>query len=428
MAKFSQAFLQGLLQPTYQQGLFEAARGVGQLPAVVESERQRKQQLDTIKNITSVFNQGMAAAQASDLGGLNASIKALQQQAASALNVEVANSINEQITTLQSMVPETKRTASLNAINSIAATMDPSTLSEAELKIKNDKIIEIAVTNNIDITPYVGMHMQLISDRINYEEDVDRAASQDVVNKYIALTPSAREAYKKTPEGQKFSRQLTQADATIADAERSNILLEKAKDTGDYQQYAPRLLSSITSRLEGLEDGPYKKALEDEFETLKQANPKLTEGSTFTSTTDAKRIVNALETFNNRITSTVADNIDAAQRAESNQDSQRNAILNTTLSVTQAEVDRFIDDGSAEEALKDAEVEKEGKGYFSRQFYTETQIANKAREMAVQVRRDIAEANRPDLFDRFIVGNVYEDADGNRSVYQGNNVFTPVEG
>jgi hypothetical protein len=43
MARFSQAFLQGLLQPTYQQGLFEAARGVGQLPAVVESERQRQQ-------------------------------------------------------------------------------------------------------------------------------------------------------------------------------------------------------------------------------------------------------------------------------------------------------------------------------------------------------------------------------------------------
>jgi hypothetical protein len=305
--------------------------------------------------------------------------------------------------------------------------MDPSTLSEAELKIKNDKIIEIAATNNIDITPYVGKHMQLILDRTEYNEAIDRAASQEVVNKYIALpTASAREAYKKTPEGQKFSRQLTQADATIADAERSEILLEQAKDTGDYQQYAPRLLSSITSRLEGLEDGPYKEALEDEFETLKEANPKLTEGSTFTSKTDAKRIVNALETFNNRITSTVAGNIDTAQRAESTQAAQRNAILNTTLSVTQAEVNRFIDDGAAEAALENAEVKKEGKSNIpivGGDFYTETQIANKAREMAVQVRRDIAEASRPDLFDPYTVGVVYEDAEGNIAVYKGNGVF-----
>jgi len=35
MAKFSQTFLQGLLQPTYQQGLFDVARNIGQAPAVM---------------------------------------------------------------------------------------------------------------------------------------------------------------------------------------------------------------------------------------------------------------------------------------------------------------------------------------------------------------------------------------------------------
>jgi len=46
MAKFSQAFLQGLLQPSYQQGLFTAAQQAGQLPAQmrqqgVESQAQK---------------------------------------------------------------------------------------------------------------------------------------------------------------------------------------------------------------------------------------------------------------------------------------------------------------------------------------------------------------------------------------------------
>lgn len=49
MAKFSQAFLQGLLQPSYQQGLFTAAQQAGQLPAqmrqIREEEAKKKQQL-----------------------------------------------------------------------------------------------------------------------------------------------------------------------------------------------------------------------------------------------------------------------------------------------------------------------------------------------------------------------------------------------
>ena len=42
MARFSQAFLHGLLQPTYQQGLFEAARNLGQAPGVMRMEQERQ--------------------------------------------------------------------------------------------------------------------------------------------------------------------------------------------------------------------------------------------------------------------------------------------------------------------------------------------------------------------------------------------------
>ena len=42
MAKFSQTFLQGLLQPSYQQGLFEAARGIGMTPGLMALNRQQK--------------------------------------------------------------------------------------------------------------------------------------------------------------------------------------------------------------------------------------------------------------------------------------------------------------------------------------------------------------------------------------------------
>lgn len=51
MARFSQAFLQGLLQPSYQQGLFEAARGVGQTPGIMRMEQQRVERQAEIKKL-----------------------------------------------------------------------------------------------------------------------------------------------------------------------------------------------------------------------------------------------------------------------------------------------------------------------------------------------------------------------------------------
>ena len=44
MARFSQTFLQGLLQPTYQQGLFEAAKGLGQTPGIMRIQQQQKEE------------------------------------------------------------------------------------------------------------------------------------------------------------------------------------------------------------------------------------------------------------------------------------------------------------------------------------------------------------------------------------------------
>jgi hypothetical protein len=48
MAKFSQTFLQGLLQPSYQEGLFEAARGIGAAPQMRALQQQQQGQQQVI--------------------------------------------------------------------------------------------------------------------------------------------------------------------------------------------------------------------------------------------------------------------------------------------------------------------------------------------------------------------------------------------
>lgn len=68
MAKFSQTFLQGLLQPSYQQGLFEAARGVGMTPGLMRMQKQ--QQEEKARRDKGVLSGNMAIQQAAQAGNL----------------------------------------------------------------------------------------------------------------------------------------------------------------------------------------------------------------------------------------------------------------------------------------------------------------------------------------------------------------------
>ncbi len=54
MAKFSQAFLQSMLQPSYQEGLFTAARGIGQAPGLRRQQQQQQEEMQKIRGMGAV--------------------------------------------------------------------------------------------------------------------------------------------------------------------------------------------------------------------------------------------------------------------------------------------------------------------------------------------------------------------------------------
>ena len=51
MAKFSQAFLQSMTQPAYQEGLFTAARNLGGLPGRIREEQETRATQESLVNI-----------------------------------------------------------------------------------------------------------------------------------------------------------------------------------------------------------------------------------------------------------------------------------------------------------------------------------------------------------------------------------------
>jgi len=69
VARFSQTFLQGLLQPTYQQGLFEAAKGLGQTPGIMRIQQQQKEEKERIEK--GILGGTMAVQKAAQAGTLD---------------------------------------------------------------------------------------------------------------------------------------------------------------------------------------------------------------------------------------------------------------------------------------------------------------------------------------------------------------------
>ena len=48
MAKFSQALLQSLMQPSYQEGLFTAAQGLGGAPRLAQQQAVQEQEAENL--------------------------------------------------------------------------------------------------------------------------------------------------------------------------------------------------------------------------------------------------------------------------------------------------------------------------------------------------------------------------------------------
>ena len=290
MARFSQAFLQGLLQPSYQQGLFEAARGVGQTPGLMRMEQQRQQQLDTIKNITSVSNQGVAAAQAADLGGLNASIKSLQQQAQSAPTVEVANAINDQLTTLQSMVPQTKKMASLNSVNQLEVARQAAKTPEQKREI--ERIMERVARES-------GNSTEGILGRTDTEIQTGKTRVEGQIREtFYAIPADKRKEYIRGIEQNGFGEIASILEARELEREADQIKIDEAKTSVELAR-TPLPTSGLKKRIKSLPDSQEKTDLLDRIEAAESRNIK--EGQAFMPG-ERQRLGDELTSINDGIT------------------------------------------------------------------------------------------------------------------------------
>jgi hypothetical protein len=97
MAKFSQTFLQGLLQPSYQQGLFTAAQKTGQLPGQLQQQKAQQQQMQALRSMTPEQRAQFAMQTAKTPQQINAAqqqLKAAQQESAAQAKQQAVAQLN----------------------------------------------------------------------------------------------------------------------------------------------------------------------------------------------------------------------------------------------------------------------------------------------------------------------------------------------
>ena len=283
MARFGQGLIQGLTNPQFQQGLFE-------LGDRIADRRRETKQLQAISNITSLSNQGMAAAQSADLGGLNASIKALQQQVATAPTVEVANAYNKQITALQGMVPEVKKNASLNSVNQLEVARQAASTPEEKRNI--ERIMERVARES-------GNSTEGILGRTDAEIQTGKTRVEGQIREtFYAIPADKRKEYIRGIEQNGFGEVAAILETRELEREADQITIDEARTSAELAS-TPLPTGGLKKRIESLPDSQEKTDLLDRIEAAESRNIK--EGQTFMPG-ERKRLGDELTNINDGIT------------------------------------------------------------------------------------------------------------------------------
>jgi len=185
MARFSQAFLQGLLQPTYQQGLFEAAKGLGQTPAIMGLQRQEREQKQKLADIYSTAMQPgttsvqmfQAAQQLMAQGKTEEAISLLTQ----ARQLSQTETSQLQLQQRQEVISESARRLGLNELAERALqTTDEESLRAIQKDLRAFEREEILKKRGIP-----GRKALLKNAGIDYDPEVHDEMSNDGILKLI---------------------------------------------------------------------------------------------------------------------------------------------------------------------------------------------------------------------------------------------------
>jgi hypothetical protein len=146
MAKFSQALLQGLLNPAYQGQLTQAAVGLGQTPGLLATERKKAKESALLDSMITTSSQGVASAQQGDVSAVTQQIGRLRElMAGPDVTLDQKREVASQIKQLQTLIPGAQEKAISNKSQAIVRAEEA--LEDPELDNVVRKTLEQRIQN-----------------------------------------------------------------------------------------------------------------------------------------------------------------------------------------------------------------------------------------------------------------------------------------
>ena len=226
MAKFSQTFLQGLLQPSYQQGLFEAARGIGMTPGLMALNRQQKEDAERMKRMTPVEQADYMLSKATTPDQIVA--------AQTAKRTAVQGAGQESLAALQQrMADAQRRMAEFSALGNESRVE----AIKAEMESLEDAMVAVSrQTSQTNMTQFIGE-----ADR---QEAAVRQAEYDAINNQATVLGNRLKLAKASLEQYTYGSKDYKAQAKKLEAQG----LQRAVDMAEQEH-----LELETARAEHME-------------------------------------------------------------------------------------------------------------------------------------------------------------------------------
>jgi hypothetical protein len=298
MAKFSQAFLQGLLQPSYQEGLFTAARGIGQAPGLRRQQQQQQEEMQKLR--------GMGAVERAEFMAQRARTPEELMQAEASKTAAVKQSSLESLRGLEAArqtakTPEEKlRIENIMSRVAVQAGVDPSTIT-GRTQAEQDEALR---RENARVSAQINA--------INLETKQREQQEDALQEAYFAVPESSREAFEQNLIDSGFASVIQDIKEEKLRKETANLNYTNAlqrKQDSDAQKKTALATSDLESSINNSNiDEGLKTNLKERLSRIKQ--PDFEAGETWNSgdKENAIREFNAINDLLSKAVVTEANN------------------------------------------------------------------------------------------------------------------------
>lgn len=259
MARFSQAFLQSLTQPSYGQGLFEFGKGLSMTPVLAAEQKQRESMMEELMSGSPIQQARVLQQEGARTGNLSLVLQAKQAE-----QDELDKGIEQGIAAIKGKMM---------------------TMPDSELDAAEENLVAYVKGVGGDLTQAYGAAEEVRrakrkqeQDRMDYEESVREKQEQDVINTFYSVPVENRGKFLEGAANKGFgdlaARLEIRENERALDAEKINNAL-KDKTT-------PVDTSGLEERIAALPDETASKAdLEQRLAGVKEQMPDFKAGETF---------------------------------------------------------------------------------------------------------------------------------------------------